>query len=98
MRHALAFVHLLGAAGFAGGCLCISATLLGLLALEPEPAARIMQNLLPYMGRVMGPLLLLTLGSSVLLLGLAVGEPALGVPARIVVLAAMVAIAVVTVL
>ena len=57
-----------------------------------------MQDLLPYMGRVMGPLLLLTLGSSVLLLGLAVREHALGVPARVVVLAAMVAIAVVTVL
>jgi len=98
MHRALTFVHVLGASGFAGGCLCISVTLLGLLSLDPATAGGIMQNLLPSMGRLMGPLLLLGVTTGALLAALASFRRGPFVAARFLVLGSFAAIGGITAL
>jgi len=70
MLHGLDFLHRLTAAGFAGGCLLLSVMLGALFGLTPERAADVMHTLLPRMGSVMAPLLVLSASSALLLAAL----------------------------
>lgn len=67
MRRAIDFTHQLAAAGFAGGCLLLSVMLSALFGLAPERGAAVMHTLLPRMGSVMAPLLVLSASSAILL-------------------------------
>lgn len=66
MRTLAALVHLLSTAGVAGGCSCLSVILAGLIAQPPHDASRIMRLLLPRMGAIMAPLLVVALSSGAL--------------------------------
>jgi uncharacterized membrane protein len=94
MTRGLMFVNVLATAGFAGGCLLLSGMLSGLFGVAPEESARIMHMLLPRMGRVMAPLLVIG-GLSSLILAVR-AAPSLR-RTRWIVAAAFVAIAFVTV-
>lgn len=63
MYMTFAFLSLASVAGFAGGCLCLSITLSGLLGRAALDGAQIMHVLLPRMGAIMAPLLLCALAS-----------------------------------
>lgn len=67
MIRGLMFVQLLAAAGFGGGCLLLSVMLGALRGLDPAEGAQIMHTLLPRMGSVMAPLLVIALGTSLVL-------------------------------
>jgi hypothetical protein len=91
------FAHVFATAGFAGGCLLLSVMLTGLLGLAPEESARVMRTLLPRMGSVMAPLLLIGVGSALVLVALAGRAPGALPGGSWIVAGAFVAIGIITV-